>query len=368
MLIRLLRYWAVIVVISTLIVSIVPQKAEMHALDVSYGRWQIDGNQIQVTMLMDPYLLGRIGPYDDNHDSAMSESELQKFVSAYLLPYMGDKLSIQSDGKYLNFTFEGAQLKDGLVEVKSSFGSDFKLETIKIDYRMFLDETDGLHACLSEIVIPSLSNPVNHAFSSKYPVWEGSVLSSFYIWQSVGSSIALGMEHIFTGYDHILFVIALIMIGLSAKQLLGVITSFTIAHSITLFLGAMQIVQLNSRFVESAIAISICYIALENILSKDIKYRWILTFGFGLIHGFGFASMLESFDFSKINLVYTLLTFNLGIEIGQLIIIAILMPILYWLKQKVSFRKLTVGVSSLILAMGLLWLTERVFNIPILGI
>ena len=186
------------------------------------------------------------------------------------------------------------------------------------------------------------------------------------IWSNIGTFILLGIEHILTGYDHIAFLIGLIVIGLSFREVLKIITAFTVAHSITLLLAALQIISLNSRFVESVIAISICYIALENLFKKEVKYRWLITFCFGLIHGFGFASALQELIAGKTNLILSVLSFNFGVETGQLMIFFILLPVLHLLKQKMDFRKVTAGVSIAIFVLGFTWLIERLFDLKLI--
>ena len=187
-------------------------------------------------------------------------------------------------------------------------------------------------------------------------------------WSNIGEFLLLGIEHILTGYDHIAFLLALIVIGLSIKEVLKIITAFTIAHSITLLLAATQVVSLNSRIVESVIAFSICFVALENLFKKQVNYRWLLTFGFGLIHGFGFASVLQELIVGKSNLLVSVVSFNLGVEMGQLMIFLVLLPILHLLKNKIEFRKVTVGVSLAIFMLGFAWLIERGFNLKLLPI
>jgi len=187
------------------------------------------------------------------------------------------------------------------------------------------------------------------------------------IWPNIGSFILLGIEHILTGYDHIAFLIGLIVVGLSFREVLKIITAFTIAHSITLLLAALQIITLNSRFVESVIALSICYIALENLFKRDVKYRWLITFCFGLVHGFGFASALQELIVGKSNLILSVLSFNFGVETGQLMIFFILLPVLYLLRQKMEFRKVTAGVSMAIFIFGFTWLIERLFDLKLIS-
>jgi len=125
---------------------------------------------------------------------------------------------------------------------------------------------------------------------------------------------------------------------------------------------------LNSRIVESAIAFSICFVAIENLFKKKVNYRWIITFIFGLVHGFGFASVLQELIVGKSNLIVSVVSFNLGVEIGQLMIFLVMLPVLYLLKTKIAFRKLTVGVSLAIFVLGFTWLIERGFDLKLLPI
>jgi len=187
------------------------------------------------------------------------------------------------------------------------------------------------------------------------------------LWSTTGSFVLLGIKHILTGYDHIAFLIGLIVIGLTTREVLKIITAFTVAHSITLLLAALQVVRLDSRLVESVIALSICYIALENLFKKKVPYRWLITFCFGLVHGFGFASALQELIVGKANLVLSVVSFNLGVETGQLMIFFILLPVLHLLKQKTEFRKVTEGASLAIFLLGFTWLLERLFDLKLIS-
>jgi hydrogenase/urease accessory protein HupE len=210
----------------------------------------------------------------------------------------------------------------------------------------------------------------NFSVSSKHPSGDSNTANmpaKRPLWANIGEFIVLGIEHILTGYDHMAFLLALIVIGLSIREVLKIITAFTIAHSITLLLAAMQVVSLNSRVVESVIAFSICFVALENLFKKKVNYRWLVTFGFGLIHGFGFASVLQELIVGKSNLLVSVVSFNLGVELGQLMIFLVLLPVLHLLKKMIEFRKVTIGVSLAIFMLGFTWLIERVFNLQLIS-
>ncbi|CAM3956067.1 HupE/UreJ family protein [Mesobacillus thioparans] len=176
------------------------------------------------------------------------------------------------------------------------------------------------------------------------------------------SFFKLGMAHILTGYDHLLFLFALLLRKQTFKQYALIVTSFTVAHSITLSLAVLGIMDLPSRFVESAIALSIIYVAVENIFKKEVNHRWGLTFVFGLIHGLGFANILQEMNLSKGSLVSALFSFNIGIEVVQIALVLLLLPLLTYLHRlKNSAKYIKLG-SIVIILFGAFWLVERLFS------
>ena len=174
----------------------------------------------------------------------------------------------------------------------------------------------------------------------------------------------LGIRHILTGYDHLLFLFGLLVMCRTGRTAALLITSFTAAHSLTLGLSTFGLVNLPSRFVEAAIAASILYIGVENIFrrEKPIRGRALLTFAFGLVHGLGFASVLREMGVANSGsaAVIPLVAFNSGVELGQLSVAAIILPVAWFLRRNDSFRR--VGVPALSLAVALAggyWLLDR---------
>jgi hydrogenase/urease accessory protein HupE len=178
---------------------------------------------------------------------------------------------------------------------------------------------------------------------------------------SWSSFLTLGAKHILTGYDHLLFLFALLLRRQTLKQYITTITAFTIAHSITLTLAVLGIADLPSRIVESLIALSICYVALENIFRKQITYRWAVTFFFGLIHGLGFATILREMSLPKSHLAIALVNFNVGIELIQLLLVLIIVPILMKFQGRMNYRKVINSGSVIIFLLGFVWLIQRLF-------
>jgi hydrogenase/urease accessory protein HupE len=181
--------------------------------------------------------------------------------------------------------------------------------------------------------------------------------------------LVTGIEHIFLGYDHIAFLIAIVLWARRLLPVIKIVTAFTLAHSITLSLAALQIVVIPSTIVEPAIAASIVFVAVENFFSRDIDGRWKVTFAFGLIHGFGFASALQEFGLPANAVVPALAAFNIGVEIGQVAIVSIVVPVLVLLDRifavdrtkPVRAAALVYALSALITVLGSYWLLTRIF-------
>jgi hypothetical protein len=203
-------------------------------------------------------------------------------------------------------------------------------------------------------------------------------------WRQFLQYVVEGIWHIWIGFDHILFLLSLLLPAVlvfkaprwqgadtfrqALAEVLWVVTAFTVAHSITLTLAALQIVELPSRLVESAIAASVVLAAANNLYPVVERRRWLVAFSFGLIHGFGFASVLTELGLPQEALVLSLLGFNLGVETGQLAIVAVFLPVAFVLRNTPLYRKgVFVAGSWLTLFVALVWLLERAFNLKLIS-
>ena len=182
--------------------------------------------------------------------------------------------------------------------------------------------------------------------------------------------VHLGIIHIIPkGLDHILFILGIFFYSIRFQNLLWQVTMFTLAHSITLILASLGLIIISPAIIEPLIALSICFIAIENIFQKDLKFkqrssllRYSIIFIFGLIHGLGFASVLGEIGMNISQLFLSLISFNVGVEIAQIGIILILFGLLYFPSQKAWYRQLIQIPTSLIISIvGLYWFIERVF-------
>ena len=176
--------------------------------------------------------------------------------------------------------------------------------------------------------------------------------------------VASGIHHILIGPDHMLFLVGLLLLGGSVRKLVVVVSAFTLAHSITLSVAALNIFDPPSRIVEPAIALSIVFIGVDNLIvrgGRDVR-AWI-AFGFGFVHGFGFAGVLREMGLESRALAWSLLSFNLGVEIGQLFVVIIVATALAALRMRseTAGRRLAVVGSIGVIAAGAFWFVERVF-------
>jgi hydrogenase/urease accessory protein HupE len=176
--------------------------------------------------------------------------------------------------------------------------------------------------------------------------------------------VASGMHHILIGPDHMLFLVGLLLLGGTVRRLILVVSAFTLAHSITLSLAALNIFDPPSRIVEPAIALSIIFIGADNLMvhgGRDLR-AWI-AFGFGFVHGFGFAGVLREMGLESRALVWSLLSFNIGVELGQLLVVVVVATGLAALRahSETASRRLAVVGSVGVVAAGTFWFFERVF-------
>jgi hypothetical protein len=192
-----------------------------------------------------------------------------------------------------------------------------------------------------------------------------------------------GVHHIVSGYDHLLFLLCLLLpavmrrtpqgwqpvarLGQAVLPVVGIVSAFTLAHSMTLTLAALKLVSLPSSFIEPAIAVTIVLTALDNLRPLFRMPRVMVAFLFGLIHGFGFAGVLAEMDLPAASFAWALLQFNLGLELGQLSIVFVAMAALYALRRQSGYPRWVINGGSLAaMAIGALWFVERTADVTLL--
>jgi hypothetical protein len=319
-----------------------------------YSNIEVNENSLDYELKVDLEELGHALETDTEKNELIDKEIVQNYVNS--------KLKLYADSELIEGTVEKSDIEmmedTPFAVIDLAYNIEHKPAKLVVEYNLFLDDSDPSHANYATVTMDGKQQEKILSFEARELE-----IGEISFWQNVKQFIVLGLVHIFTGYDHILFVISLLFGAKTIRHILALVTSFTLAHSITLALATFEIVLLPSRWVESAIALSIVYVALINIFNSDSKHQPWLAFGFGLIHGFGFAGILSEMRLDTAHMASSLLSFNLGIEIGQLVIVSIAFPIILWLR-KVTFKPVKwvlPGTSAAILAFGLVWFVQRAF-------
>ncbi len=323
---------------------------------MGYSKLNIKGKTIDYELFLDQ--IDMLEQFDTNKDKHLENEELSSQTERIESVLQKD-LRIDVDSKPLTMEL----LSMDLAEKGSTSGVVFKLrltadeaiEQFNLHYNLLFEDAP-LHTNVFLVhsgeyfyqdILDTKKRDVQITIAQPEI---GSVLWEYFV---------LGIEHILTGYDHLLFLLSLVLIASRFKDALKIVTAFTIAHSITLFLVATDRIQVSSHWVEALIALTICYVAVENMFVQKAKWRWLLTALFGLIHGMGFAGALAETGLPKSNLIGSLLTFNLGVEAGQLMVLCLLLPFLLWLRRFPWYRKMMISTSCLIFVLAFYWLIQR---------
>ncbi len=346
-------------VLAALLLTASPAAA--HPVPFSYLDVQLQPSEVDVSLVAHIFDLAhdlKISPPEQLLDPTLVEQR-ERAMQAMLTP----RLELSADGRVLTPEW-------GATEVLRD------RQSIRFHLRYAVNAPPGTVA-VTTVMFPY--DPMHQTFVNLY---EGETLTSQMIVDAkhphldyfagtrqgvfavIQKFIPAGVHHILIGPDHLLFLVGLLLLGGSTRQLLIVVTSFTVAHSITLSLAALNIVTPPARLIEPAIALSIVYVGADNILAKggrDVR-GWI-AFTFGFIHGFGFASVLREMDLPRRALGWSLFSFNIGVEIGQLFVVVLVATALTMLRTRSEWsrRHLAFAGSIVVIAAGAFWFVQRVF-------
>jgi hypothetical protein len=252
------------------------------------------------------------------------------------------------------------------------------IERLMVDYRLLFD-IDAQHKGLLRLTQDGQTGTA--IFSQESPAQEFSMATRSRWIESV-PFVHEGIWHIWLGFDHVLFLLALLLPAVLVRtqgrwqaadnflpvcrNVISIVTAFTVAHSLTLSLAALEIVRLPSRLVESIIAGSVVLAGISNLYPMMIGRRWMVAFGFGLIHGFGFAAVLTDLGLPRELSLMSLVSFNIGVELGQIAIVAAFLPLAYLIRRSWSYPRLVLAGGSLaVTAVALIWFTERAFDLQL---
>ena len=357
--------------------------AQAHKPSDSYLILKIDGANVQgqwdIALRDLDFAIG----LDGNGNGEITWGELRArhdAIAAYALP----RLKILTEGE-LCPSHATANLvdnhSDGAYAVLRFVAECAKpLSNIELNYSLLFD-VDPQHKGLLRLEYKGTTSTAIFSpdkAKQKFDLSEITLLRQFLDYAKEG------VWHIWVGYDHILFLLSLLLPAVLYRSkkhwvavagfkpalidVLKIVTAFTLAHSITLTLATLGVVTLPSRLVESAIAASVVLSALNNVFPMFEGRRWMVAFAFGLIHGFGFASVLADLGLPQDALLLALVGFNLGVEGGQLAIVSAFLPIAYYLRGTVFYRRAVLFAGSiLIMLLASVWLVERAFQLKLLG-
>ena len=341
-------------------VVLAPARPAAHPVPFSYLDLRLTSGGVDGTLVVHvidaAHELG-IEPASSLLDSAKAAqhfSALTRLLGARLrvesggvvLPIDWTRLEVAAERQSLRLSFR-APLAGSL----SSLTIAGRLFPYDANHRTFLNIYDG----------EALTQAILDSARQSFDYFAGTRQGAFAV---VRKFLPAGVHHILIGPDHLLFLVGLLLLGGTVKRLALVVTAFTVAHSITLTLAALRLVDPPASVIEPAIALSIVYVGVDNLLirqGRDVR-PWI-ALAFGLIHGFGFANVLREMDLPARALGWSLFSFNVGVEIGQLLVVVVAAAALAAIRARseVAGRRLAVAGSVAVIAAGSYWFVERVF-------
>ncbi len=363
--------------------------ARAHDPGLSTGACRLDPTNLETVLTFSVIDISEVVEVDSNHDFRYSPEEL-RVAAAALEAQAGGALEVSFDGVAVAASKLHCQFdENNNAMVMLSFPApSFTnlvirskwLALMPPGHRQFLSLQTSAGQVLSERLISANNDSLAVQLDSARVVataHSGAKATGEGVIQPVDSVVSpaakvafpdfliMGVRHIWTGYDHLLFLFGLLIVTRNFGSSVKIITCFTIAHSITLAVATLNLVQIPSRVVEPLIAASILYVGVENLMrGGEPKGRWLLTFAFGLIHGFGFASVLRELGVGTngSGIAVPLVSFNLGVEVGQIAIAAIALPVIWKLRSNPVFIRRWVPACSVAVALlGAYWFFERVF-------
>ena len=326
--------------------------AAAHQIGLSRGQYTVHSDAVEARLAFDGDELG-ITTSDPPRAGtlALASREAHAAVQARIVDHIGVR---DQRGAGCPGTLEGLEpLDKGGVALRAAFRCSGSLDSSSVELAFWSALTPG-HRHLASAGGPSEQLLYRERPQLELKAAEPAPLSAF-AW------VQVGVEHILGGYDHLLFLLALVLVTASLRTLTATVSVFTLAHSVTLALSTFQLFSPPPSLVECAIALSIIYVGLENLTARASRPRYPIVFAFGLIHGFGFAGALAELGLPAARTPAALFSFNVGVELGQLAVLALAFPAIRALSRIRWFVPRGVPALSLCTAMaGLVWFVERV--------
>jgi len=345
------------------------QDAAAHDPGLSSLTIQQRTNTLEATLTLAVKDAAQVAELDEDHDGIVSQAEFAQ-TRLQLETAAARQLFIAPDGKVAKAQSVHSRLdENNNVEVRLNFDavafSNLEIQSklvasLPLGHRQYLQIQNSTGQTLFERLLSATADRATVEMPDAHSSIGASEAAG-----SFANFLSLGVKHILTGYDHLLFLFGLLLVARGFFSSLGIITSFTIAHSITLAVATLHLVQIPSRIVEPLIAASIVFVGIENLLRGDIpSARRMVAFGFGLIHGFGFASTLREAGIGSGTggIVLPLFSFNLGVELGQIMVAALALPVIWKLRENPMFiARWAPACSAAVVLLGSFWFVQRVW-------
>ena len=335
-------------------------RADAHPVPFSYVDLKVGRDSIDGTLVAHIFDVGHdlnVDPADQLLDSSFLASRSRDVV-ALLSP----RLTIAADGKALAAAWSGVEPVPDRQSIRLHFRAPLNAPAGTVTVSTVMFPYDPIHQTFLNVYEgDALTQAILDRGRSQFEYFAGTRQGALAV---IKRFLPSGVHHILIGPDHLLFLVGLLLLGGTIRQLTLVVTAFTVAHSITLSLAALNILTPPARLIEPAIALSIVYVGADNLLIKDGRdVRAWIAFAFGFIHGFGFANVLREMDLPARALGWSLFSFNIGVEIGQLAVVVVVASLLAAVRARnaAAGRQLAVVGSVVVIAAGAFWFVQRVF-------
>jgi hydrogenase/urease accessory protein HupE len=349
-------------------------QARAHTIGLSTGEYAARGSSLVVTLAFARSEIATLAPaLDANRDGHISAAEVaaaRSLLEAKILAPIA--VSVGGEPCSAQLTDAGLMEQDGLL-VTGRIDCPLSNASFEVDVGL-LDALPNGHGHIARAVSGASTHDEvldrTHRHLTIVPVAATQTTSVTTPAAKVeerpstfGAFFRMGLFHILTGYDHLLFLLALVLVRTRVRALIAVVTAFSLAHSLTLALSALHVFVPSARMVEPAIALSIVYVAVENFFVASGEGRWRITFPFGLVHGFGFAGALAEVSLQASAVPKALVAFNLGVEGGQLAVLAMLLPLLAAIRSRPWFDRWGFRrASGAIALVGAVWFAVRIVS------
>ncbi len=355
---------------------------QAHKLSDGYLTLSVTNSRVTGRVDISLHDLEQAVGMDANSDGEITWGEMTARQTE-LTSYVRSRLTLEADGKPAPMHLGELQVTQrtdgGYAVLPLETDSMPAITSLKVRYGLMF-EVDPLHLGLLKLDTPD--GTLSGIFSARQPE-QTFTLNALHSPANFRQFLAKGVEHIWTGYDHLLFLIALLLPAVLVHDgkrwkantafrpalfnVIKVVTAFTVAHSLTLSLAVLNIVSVPSRWVESTIAASVVLAAANNLKPFIRDRSWIVAFVFGVVHGFGFAGALSEMELPKSSLALALVGFNLGVEAGQLAVVAVFMPVAFFLRTSWVYRRVALQLGSAAISLiAALWCVERMFALKLM--